>query len=324
MKCNLFFLSFLVLGVSLVSGQNHDTWQDDDANDITTSTLESYHSAGTSLFPIIQMNYSSDNTSQNGGSQNRMGTVFRDYSIINDGLFKITYSEDGSNVSNILSLSTGQSTFKTPLKVEGSSLLEGLTWMKDDALLETGNLAIGVGIGSLNGITDRIHLNGSMAITNQNYLEFGKGLEKDEEAGKILYNDETNMLEIFGGGLTAAERKINFRDKVIIGDKISSSHPDSKLEVEGKITANKVIVTTDNWVWPDYVFEEDYKVQSLKEIEDYIKSNGHLPEVPNQKEVNSTGIDVGEMNAILLKKIEEMTLLLIDMQNQIDNLKNSK
>ena len=69
---------------------------------------------------------------------------------------------------------------------------------------------------------------------------------------------------------------------------------------------------------PDYVFEEDYPLASLDEINDYITKNKHLPEVPSAKEMEAEGIKTGEMNMLLLKKVEELTLLLIQ-ENKRNN-----
>ena len=75
--------------------------------------------------------------------------------------------------------------------------------------------------------------------------------------------------------------------------------------------------------WPDYVFEEEYNLITLKEIEAYIKSHGHLPEVPNATEVKaSDGIELGEMNIILLKKIEELTLYQIELLKRVEQLES--
>ena len=60
----------------------------------------------------------------------------------------------------------------------------------------------------------------------------------------------------------------------------------------------------------------------LKELEQYILKNKHLPDVPNQDEISKNGIDVYEMNAILLKKVEELTLYVIEQQKQIEQLEN--
>ncbi|MNL17066.1 hypothetical protein D3C87_1381380 [compost metagenome] len=69
---------------------------------------------------------------------------------------------------------------------------------------------------------------------------------------------------------------------------------------------------------PDYVFAEDYKLKSLQEIEDYIKENKHLPEIPSAKEIEKNGLMLAEMNMNLLKKIEEMTLYMIEMKKEIE------
>ncbi|MBB6498237.1 hypothetical protein [Pedobacter cryoconitis] len=92
--------------------------------------------------------------------------------------------------------------------------------------------------------------------------------------------------------------------------------PAEKLSVNGSIRAKAIKVESQNW--PDYVFDEDYKVNSLLEVEQFIKTNKHLPEMPSAKEVDANGIELGEMNKLLLKKIEELTLHLIDQQKTIN------
>jgi hypothetical protein len=92
-----------------------------------------------------------------------------------------------------------------------------------------------------------------------------------------------------------------------------------KLAVEGKIGAREVQVTAAN-PWPDYVFEKDYKLPSLQDVKTYIDQNKHLPEVPSAKEIEKNGLQLGEMNAILLKKVEELTLHLIQTNQRLDKL----
>lgn len=92
-----------------------------------------------------------------------------------------------------------------------------------------------------------------------------------------------------------------------------------KLAVNGAMVAEKIVVKL-RANWPDFVFAENHKMRSLSEIESYIKEYRHLPDVPTAQEVNEKGIDVGEMNAILLKKIEEMTLILIEQNKRIEEL----
>jgi hypothetical protein len=70
--------------------------------------------------------------------------------------------------------------------------------------------------------------------------------------------------------------------------------------------------------WPDYVFGEGYKLMSLNELKSYIAKNKHLPNVPNATEISENGIPLAEMNRVLLEKVEELTLYIIKMNEQIE------
>lgn len=104
---------------------------------------------------------------------------------------------------------------------------------------------------------------------------------------------------------------------------IGTNAPGEKLSVNGKIRAHEIKVESTASTWPDYVFEEEYDLPSLKSTADFIKANKHLPGVPTAKDVEKDGISVGEMNKILLKKIEELTLHMIEMKNEIEELKSN-
>ena len=100
---------------------------------------------------------------------------------------------------------------------------------------------------------------------------------------------------------------------------IGTTTPDAKLAVNGRIHAKEVKV--DLVGWADYVFREDYPLPTLQQVEDHIKTKGHLINIPSEAEVVKNGIQLGEMNAKLLEKIEELTLYTISQQKQIDRLK---
>ncbi len=87
-----------------------------------------------------------------------------------------------------------------------------------------------------------------------------------------------------------------------------------KLAVNGKVRAKEIKVETD---WADFVFEESYKLPTLKEVENHIKEKGHLKDIPSAMEVEKNGIFLGEMNAKLLQKIEELTLYTISQEKKI-------
>ena len=80
--------------------------------------------------------------------------------------------------------------------------------------------------------------------------------------------------------------------------------------------------TSSGSFWTDYVFDKNYKLKPLSEVESYIKTNHHLPDVPSTDEVECTGIDMAKMDATLLKKIEELTLYMLNQQKEIESLKS--
>ena len=92
------------------------------------------------------------------------------------------------------------------------------------------------------------------------------------------------------------------------------------LAVNGSAIFTKAVVKL-NSAWPDYVFTPDYKMSKLDSLESFINCNGHLPEIPTAEDVRKNGIDLGENQAILLKKIEELTLIVIQQNKEITDLK---
>ena len=103
---------------------------------------------------------------------------------------------------------------------------------------------------------------------------------------------------------------------------IGTTSPDAKLAVKGTIHAQEVKVDLNGAVAPDYVFSPNYKLLSLEEIKSYIEKHKHLPEVPSAKEMETNGVNVSEMNMLLLKKIEELTLYVIALKNENNDLKS--
>ncbi|HPS51757.1 MAG TPA: hypothetical protein PK892_13705, partial [Bacteroidales bacterium] len=92
-----------------------------------------------------------------------------------------------------------------------------------------------------------------------------------------------------------------------------------KLAVNGKVNCKEVEVTLTGW--SDKVFDKNYNLLPLNEVESFINANNHLPGVPSEKEVMSKPANLGEMDALLLQKIEELTLYMIDLKKENDLLK---
>lgn len=93
------------------------------------------------------------------------------------------------------------------------------------------------------------------------------------------------------------------------------------LTVDGTIKATEIRVQAD--VWSDFVFDKDYKLRSLADVQLFINANGHLPEIPSASEVKENGIDLADMNAKLLQKVEELTLYVIELNKRIEELENN-
>lgn len=119
------------------------------------------------------------------------------------------------------------------------------------------------------------------------------------------------------GGFGQPQLNVSSDGNVSIGtyNVACSDGQDYRLSVDGKIMAEGIKVSLSG-DWCDYVFEEDYERNSLAEVERYIQANNHLPNVPSAKEVEESGIDLGEMDATLLRQIEELWLHLIDLKKE--------
>lgn len=94
--------------------------------------------------------------------------------------------------------------------------------------------------------------------------------------------------------------------------------PAEKLCVDGKILAKEIKIKTDVTV-PDYVFDPGYKLPTLSSIEDYVKKHRHLQDIPSAADIEKDGVNLTEMNFALLKKVEELTLHLIEKEKKIEN-----
>ncbi len=124
-------------------------------------------------------------------------------------------------------------------------------------------------------------------------------------------------------GVNAGNLHLDATGQVAIGAVIPAASA-YKLTVTGKIICEELKVKLVSSVWPDYVFDKKYKLKSLSEVEQFILKNKHLPNIPSAVEVEKNGIEVGDMQKKMMEKIEELTLYVIDLQKQMDALKQNK
>ncbi|WP_199140357.1 hypothetical protein [Pedobacter sp. ASV12] len=111
--------------------------------------------------------------------------------------------------------------------------------------------------------------------------------------------------------------RITQNGNLLIG-KTSQANNAYKLDVNGKARANEIVVNTTG---ADFVFENNYRLRPLAEVEKFIKENKHLPEIPTAKAMQQEGVGVSELQTKLLQKVEELTLYIIQQQKEIDELK---
>jgi hypothetical protein len=138
----------------------------------------------------------------------------------------------------------------------------------------------------------------------------------------IYYNFGTRKYEMRSGVMDAEfmnSGKLLFNCTGNVG--IGTSNPTEKLSVNGNIKCKQVEVSLTGW--SDFVFEDNYKLMPLSDLDQYIKDQNHLPGVPSTTEVMSTGSNLGEMDAILLQKIEELTLYVIELKKENEALKQA-
>jgi len=154
----------------------------------------------------------------------------------------------------------------------------------------------------------------------------------NKKGGYNIYVDNSGIgrLTEFGVGtiMSFHSGNVDFAGNVGVAGKVGIgavelsqySNSTSKLFVEGGITTEAVHVKLQASGWSDFVFADDYKISSISELDQFIKSHKHLPEIPTSSDVEANGIELGKMNALLLQKIEELTLYIIDQQRQINIL----
>lgn len=144
----------------------------------------------------------------------------------------------------------------------------------------------------------------------------------------IQLHDEKNKISFkpnLGLSIVSRNGTINFEsDKVIMNAKLAINTPQDfsegynyALAVSGGILTTRVLIKEVD-EWHDYVFDKDYELMSIDNLQRYIAENGHLPDVPLEGDVLTKGYDMVEIDGILLKKIEELTLYTIELNNQIE------
>ena len=186
----------------------------------------------------------------------------------------------------------------------------------DPSTVNYGGIYDGVTGAKVVGTTDFRFTNTSSTTTSRSYLYYDPNVN-DRQYFYAPRVDLVNGNEPSISSLLSIEPSTSsqgyFAGKVGIKTTTPGNYD---LAVNGKIRAQEIKVENANW--PDFVFANSYVLPTLKETEAHIKEKGHLPGIPSAADVKANGVDLGEMNAKLLQKIEELTLYLIEKDKQIE------
>ncbi|RMG28783.1 MAG: hypothetical protein D6732_18230 [Methanobacteriota archaeon] len=170
-----------------------------------------------------------------------------------------------------------------------------------------------VGIGT-NVPTTRLHIKGENGVANILKLE---EFSSNHILTVSITSDGTVKLQGTNGEVAGAYTNILLNPAgggVGIGTTNVGSY---QLAVNGSIRTKEIVAESN---WSDFVFDDDYRLMPLEEVEQYIQQNGHLPDIPSAEEVAANGVSLGEMQARLLQKIEELTLYVIQQQKMMQQL----
>ena len=259
------------------------------------SKLEVYHSTQRT----VQIN-----------PQNQLDVTGNSSLTIKEFVPSIEFHDSSSSSADAVAFVNGNRFYigkKTGTKITSSSLF--------NVNLNNGN----VGIGKANP-SEKLEVNGGVKASSfsvngssfssrltSNLLQFSR------DGFSYIDNTNTNgSIAIRTGGTSNIDLLVKSDGKVGIGTIDTGSH---RLAVEGSIGAREIKVEATGW--SDFVFEKEYKLPTLTQVENHIKEKGHLKDIPSAAEVKKDGFFLGEMDAKLLQKIEELTLYTIEQENKI-------
>ncbi|MFY0598135.1 MAG: hypothetical protein JXR03_00590 [Cyclobacteriaceae bacterium] len=222
-------------------------------------------------------------------------------------------------------------------------------WVTNFHINSAGNIGIGtttpnqelqvwgnVGIGQISGSSGKAgltleYIDGGSGETRFKGYRWGQNFQWGHQASGVSWLaqmelDNSNRLKLYNSSTSQGDNTLLLNpngDSFFNGGNvgIGTTTPIAKLSVNGQIRATEVKVLAQINV-PDYVFAEDYELRTLKETKEYIAENKHLPEIPSASEIGENGIDLGDMNMRLLKKIEELTLYVIEQNERLQQLES--
>ena len=246
--------------------------------------------------------------------------------------FQLT-NNTSTSAANRGIITTLSSTSGTLINREGRMGVFGANGLQLGALVNSVHATIltngNYGIGTTNPL-QRFHMRGGFGLIDGANAALCFGAASTNQHGEYLieYDVSTDPLNTVYGlnfakpgtsqsGLRNFVLYLNNQGNIgmsVLPSKINNAY---KLSVNGTIRANELVVETG---WADYVFEKGYELMPLEDVADFIAEEGHLPNVPSAEEIQECGAPVGETQRMLLAKIEELTLYILDQNRRIVEL----
>ena len=283
---------------------------------------------GTGAFKpfVIDFDDGITNTKVFQTESNQYSTFFGGLGLVGN-FFSIKSSGDGYTYAGIELKSSEETTSKLWQIVHKQDIPNalsfnfhnGTSWTFPFMILGNGHILAGTFTDS----GDKVNVNGTInaigykingSLLNVNNLSSGNASTNQvpvaDGSGGIDWQTMT------GGVWTNSSGIISYNNgDVSIGTNVDPHN----LYTSGKVYASEVLVQATVPI-PDYVFDEDYNLRSLQELKKFIEKNKHLPEIPSADEVGAKGVDLGKMNLLLLKKVEELTLYILRQEEKIEEL----
>ena len=339
--------SILVLGISVVTiGTAFGQWIDQGAtiytNDRIQQSTKIYltYSNGNNY---IRAASSAHNTYFDGGGGVGIGhqSQYSGYRL---------HVHGNTNLNGSVGIGIGNITPSGKLTIKGSALSSSFAdGTNEHTYIRPGNGTTGnvimdygnVGIGTASP-QDKLDVDGNLTVGSSTTSGYGNGGEiqlrrhwdgqptvsiKVKTVNGSVDYDEVSFYSAGGGSCYTFNNanpnnggelmRIGYYGEVGIGTNAITGY---KLSVGGPMRAAQIEVTNPS-TWSDFVFDDDYRLSSLEEVEAFIEENNHLPDVPSENEIMNEGFDLAEMDAVLLRKIEELTLYVIELKKENEELR---
>ncbi|WP_159800490.1 hypothetical protein [Flavobacterium sp. MK4S-17] len=251
------------------------------------------------------------------------------------GTVRLQNLPNNTNPSFMLGTDINGNVYEYPIPTSGTGNTQDIDWLKSDNSVATSindNIYTNGFVGfNIQNPTANIHSNGSIRFQNLQRSTNPLNLLGTDVDGNVfeypipvVAASDSDWLKVDGNQAININDEIYTNGKVGINTNVFPSHVGTEdvsfynLFVTGGILTEEVRVSKVE-DWADYVFRENYDLATLAEVEKYIQQNGHLKNIPSEKEVKANGINLLDMNRLLLEKIEELTLHLIELNKKLEN-----